>query len=324
MAFGIAEPSPTVARLRAPHTIYTEHGAKARASYGHVYIADGGFVPSQNGAVYRYPLGANGLPSQEPDLTLYGGLIHPFGLAFDERGNLYVYDSTSTVSVFPPGAQGNDKPIRSLSISPNTEGSDIALDHRGYLFAVSGDASGNANVINIYSPGASGNDFPLHTISFGTHGLVFDEVVDDSGRLYVELLAAPVEIFDHPVDQWQAPDQTLSSNGHEQYYLPLALDTRRAEVLIGYYPTPRHYNLRAFSVRRPNDTTYERRLLTGGCEGGTPYGAVVSGDYLLVSCSLGRWTAILAYKAHVYGRQKPVAVIGSGLLESPGSIRLGP
>ena len=54
---------------------------------GHLYVAD-----TTAGLVYRFPLGADGLPKTTPDATLSGGLTSPFGLAFDRAGNIFVSD----------------------------------------------------------------------------------------------------------------------------------------------------------------------------------------------------------------------------------------
>src|SRR5580692_6888549 len=64
--------------------------ASATTAKGHLYVAD-----QTAGAVYRFPLASDGLPSNRPDSVLYGGLTTPFGLAIDRVGHLFVSDQTA-------------------------------------------------------------------------------------------------------------------------------------------------------------------------------------------------------------------------------------
>jgi hypothetical protein len=86
------------------------------------------------------------------------GISHPYQLATDPAGNLYVANS-SNILVFSPGANGNVAPVRTI----NPGGIGVAWHHGppavGRIYVAGG------NGVAIFRANANGNVTPLKTIS---------------------------------------------------------------------------------------------------------------------------------------------------------------
>jgi hypothetical protein len=96
-------------------------------------------------------------------------LNRPFFVALDVSGNLYVgnmggYQKGVTVTVYPPGASGDTKPLRTLQGPAMHDAGDmgnaVAVDGGGNLYL--NDLDGRA--LLIYPPGADGSTPPVRTI----------------------------------------------------------------------------------------------------------------------------------------------------------------
>jgi len=122
--------------------------------------------------------------SAKPTRFIHGPhtrLWHPFGLAIDESGNLYVanavgidfhakYQRTSSVLVFAPKADGDAAPIREI-VGPRTRLSAvraIAVGSDGYIYVSGGHNLDNLRIpffINVYAPKAAGDQPPVRRIA---------------------------------------------------------------------------------------------------------------------------------------------------------------
>jgi hypothetical protein len=151
-------------------------------------IADNFFVNT----VTVFAPGANG--NVAPIRTISGantGLAEVYGLTLDTGGNLYVVNNASqfggidSVTVYPPGANGNVFPTRTIMGGATGMSGAVfdAVDAAGNLYV----ANTTANSITIYAPGANGNVAPTATIAGSNTGLVGPAgiVLDSSGNIYV-------------------------------------------------------------------------------------------------------------------------------------------
>jgi len=170
---------------------------------GNLYVLNtGGF-----GSITVYPPGANG--NAHPIRTITGdntGLKSGAGcLAVDGKGSVYVTDSYGTqegngptvevdsVLVYPPGASGDVKPIRTIkgraTHMDHVHG--LALDKAGNLYVANGGGQVNrrdANMrVTVYAPGADGNAAPIRAIEGPDTGLdaSFFLALDAKGSIYV-------------------------------------------------------------------------------------------------------------------------------------------
>jgi hypothetical protein len=90
------------------------------------------------------------------------GLEFPSGMAFDTSGNLYVLNGLS-ITVYPPGANGNVSPIRTIRSHPADNflyNQGIALDVYGNLYVSQGEPAR----ILVFAPGAYGDVVPIRII----------------------------------------------------------------------------------------------------------------------------------------------------------------
>lgn len=140
---------------------------------GNLYVADNGSgFPGFSGDVQVFAPGANG--DVAATRTIAGsntGFAGPYGLAFDNFGNLYVSNmSGDSITVFPPGTTGNAVPIRTISGSNAglMRPTGIAVDGAGYLY-VGNEALVPAQYpILVFSPSATGNAAPVTSIDVNT------------------------------------------------------------------------------------------------------------------------------------------------------------
>ena len=285
--------------------------------YNHAYISD-----HTAGVVYRFAL-RNGVPDKQPDSSLYGGLVTPFGLAFDRRGYLYVSDDTpQVVNIYAPGAHGNARPIRQISFGRHQPGN-VAVNSQGYLFVAL-----DFTHINIYRPGAHGQAQPIHTI--GTSCCNEDMLLDSDGRLYVDNLGT-IFVYDKPLQE-QVSDEIWNAPGVDPEYgfgNVMALDHVHHQVYIQFYPNVvQPGDGGDFAARRLSGaSSHDRLMYSSDCDqsdqsSGRFYGAVISGRYLLASCNnVGE---LEVYYADQFRFQHLVEAVGNGLFQSPADLKLGP
>jgi hypothetical protein len=170
---------------------------------GNLYVSNSG----GSGGVTVYPPGAGG--NAHPIRTITGdntGLTNGARcLTVDGAGRVYVSQSYGTqdgngptievnrVMVYPPGANGDVKPIRTIQGGATRMDSvtGLALDKTGNLYAANGGGQINrrdANMrVTVFAPGADGNAAPIRTIEGPDTGLdsSFFLALDATGSLYV-------------------------------------------------------------------------------------------------------------------------------------------
>ncbi|MBV9647044.1 MAG: hypothetical protein JO043_06260 [Candidatus Eremiobacteraeota bacterium] len=292
-------------------------------SFGHLYVLDVYYL-----AVYRFPIRFDGLPASRPDGTLYlEGAQQPTGLAVDRTGHVFVADWKAWgVAKFAVGATGHRSPISTLA--PKLCVPDyLKVDDPGRLYVhCNGDQT-----VRIFAKGARGNDPPLNVIPpYFQNEFVSDYTVSDAGTLYKLDYAGPVEVYKHPLRHPPQVDFFLKpQDGYEfNFYQVLALDQLTDHLYIEFYTRAESpwnkVNYAARALGEPRDPTpLDPLIFTGDC-GSMQWngvgGIVVSGQYLIVSCSSSG--DVLAYRKDRFGRQHAVEKVISNIY--PGEIAIGP
>jgi len=188
-----------------------------------------------------YASGASG--DVAPIRTLAGpstGLAVPQGVALDSAGSLYVLNTggipaNRTITVYPPGADGDTPPLRTLTGIQVGSGNlnAIAVDRFDNLYL----AEDVPAIISVFAPGANGAVTPIRTISGGSTGLdvASKMTFDPLNNLYVAnglsiLIFAPAAAGD------VAPMRTISgpSTGLSDCF-DLAVDAS-GQVYAGNFP----------------------------------------------------------------------------------------
>jgi hypothetical protein len=185
----------------------------------HLYVAEYPPPSGGPGQVAVFPLNARGNVS--PNYVIAGPhtmLTAPYSLAFDARGDVYVYNSgyqshtCDQVVEFAPGASGDSKPIREIGGSATG-----FCDGGGYNFAVTPTGAVYVprmlyNNVVVFSPKQRGNVKPEKALSyvqspesidFDAHGNLWNaqipyiEAVDEyspSGKHLVQI-KEPGEVY---------------------------------------------------------------------------------------------------------------------------------
>ncbi len=145
----------------------------------------------QSHTVSLFPPTANGTVAPVL-LTLPGGGIAPFAVAFDAAGDLFVgVLSPASVLVYAPGAAAGSAPLRTVA-GGATEISlpiGVAVDGAGNLYV----ANAGSGAITVFAPGASGDVAPIRTIAGAATGIgvstnVLQSIaVDSAGTIYAAL-----------------------------------------------------------------------------------------------------------------------------------------
>ena len=181
--------------------LHTPYGI-ALDSSGNFYVADDGdstASPPISASLSVYPAGSNG--NSAPTATISGtntGLSHPYGVALDSSGNIYVVDhGAASVFVYSAGSSGDAAPIATISGS-NTgliHPYGIALDSSGKIYVTDDGVSNNPAAFppSLFVYSALGNstgqinESAIATISGGSTGFVSPVgiALDSSGKIYV-------------------------------------------------------------------------------------------------------------------------------------------
>jgi hypothetical protein len=156
------------------------HSRPATSAAVHLYV-----VVSQGG-IGRFPI-VNGIVTSKPASVLNATPPGASAIADGSDGSLYVErvvpfkkrKSQTVISVYAPGAQGNDEPVRQFALSGFTYGT-IAVDQQGYVY--SEQLQGGNCCVEVYPPGANGKNVqPVNSmIDFG-----YFFSVDAAGNLLV-------------------------------------------------------------------------------------------------------------------------------------------
>ena len=174
--------APPVQSIYGDKTDLTYATGVALDGDGRIYVANGASMP-YNARIIVFSRTADGDVS--PKRTIAGrntGFFfqQPFGIAVTQRGKIYVVtlvNGGGSIEVFPPGANGNVAPSRTISGPATglnyTDG--IALDNSGNMYVASA-----YNVITEYAANANGDAAPIKTIEgpktklVGTQGIALD------------------------------------------------------------------------------------------------------------------------------------------------------
>ncbi len=135
---------------------------------GKIYVANSAGSPDALGSVTVYSAGSS--QNATPVATIAGtstsdntGFNSPNGIALDSTGNIYVAntyggpDGAGSITIYPPGSNGNVTPLATISDNPNCAPCDntklnfpsgVALDSAGNIYVVNsaGGADGNGSV----------------------------------------------------------------------------------------------------------------------------------------------------------------------------------
>jgi hypothetical protein len=249
-------------------------------------------------------------------------LIEAWAVAFDGAGYLYVSDAgVNQVRVYAPGASGDDLPIRILPLPG--PGCALGVNTAGYVFATyMVDGACNPTVL-IYAPvtrplSEASVPQPIRLIPITEWRYLFDLKVDEAGRLFVASLGGEIYGFSDPIDDWQSPTFTISTQGRE--YLvsaPIAIDNASNDL---YFQTAYNNQGRwqgGDHARRPlsaSSVQPDQISLSTACNGdgqfGLEYSMAVNRNYLMFTC----WSepGLLVYHNRP-GRQHLVETLPAGI-----------
>jgi hypothetical protein len=313
------------------------HGSLAPAPgpQGHLYVLD---VSSL--AVYRFPLGPDGLPATSPDGTLkLVGARDPQGLAVDPSGHIFVADPvTQVVSEYAAGANGPQPPISTLNLFGYGP-FHLKMDSAERLYIEYG-ANQNQS-IGIYAKGAQGADQPMSVIApYYDPELAADYVITPSGTLYIldwstgaGIIGYSNVFLNSAKGYPSAPDifmQLQGPGGPLGEFDPgysMAFDDETSQLYFQFLPQDNGLDM-DFAVRKVPYSGYpterDSMLYSKRCPAqyGQSGGAVIAKEYLIVSCEFD--PEVLVYRKDRFGIRNPVEIAGRGTLGGPSQIAIGP
>ena len=158
-------------------------GAAAAHAQTSIVVAENG---AGSGAISTFALGGAAAPQRRITGSLTG-LASPEQIAADRSGNLYVANSSGSITVYPPTATGNVAPLRSIAGAATGLGGGvfgIAVDAAGHVYA----SNHYRNSITEYAPGANGNVAPIATLTGPATGVQQPTgiALDPAGHLWVD------------------------------------------------------------------------------------------------------------------------------------------
>ena len=179
---------PSRRRLRAiaavvASTLTAGAGAAAAHAQTSIVVSENG---AGSGAISTFNLGGGSTPVRRITGSLTG-LASPEQIAADRSGNLYVANSSGSITVYPPTATGNVAPLRTIAGAATGLGGGvfgIAVDAAGHVYA----SNHYRNSVTEYAPGANGNVAPIATLAGPASGVVQPTGValDPAGHLWVD------------------------------------------------------------------------------------------------------------------------------------------
>jgi hypothetical protein len=195
-ADGVTKPMRVLAgdatRLQGPSDVSFD-------SHGDMYVVN----PVGRITIYRGDADGNDAPLRVIEGP-HTGLMHPVKLAFGAGDTLFVvnglrmesrmYPLDVTVTVYAPGADGDDAPVRTLIVRGGGKSAGLrrglgtaeglAMDRRGVLYVATFGA------LAVYAPGAEGDVEPTRFMRL-SEPVRYDWgrsiLLDDAGRLYVSI-----------------------------------------------------------------------------------------------------------------------------------------
>jgi sugar lactone lactonase YvrE len=165
-------------------TLAAAAGAAATAhAQTSVVVAENG---AGSGAISTFTLGGTSTPVRRITGSLTG-LAAPEQIAADRSGNLYVANSSGSITAYPPTATGNVAPLRKIAGAATGLGGGvfgIAVDAAGHVYA----SNHYRNSITEYAPGANGNVAPIATLAGPATGVQLPTgiALDPAGHLWVD------------------------------------------------------------------------------------------------------------------------------------------
>jgi 6-phosphogluconolactonase (cycloisomerase 2 family) len=171
-------------------TLTAGAGAAAAHAQTSIVVAENG---AGSGAISTFNLGAGSTPVRRITGSLTG-LAAPEQIAADRSGNLYVANSSGSITVYPPTATGNVAPLRKIAGTATGLGGGvfgIAVDAAGHVYA----SNHYRNSITEYAAGANGNVAPIATLTGPATGVQLPTGValDPAGHLWVDNAAGITE-----------------------------------------------------------------------------------------------------------------------------------
>ncbi|HEX3830563.1 MAG TPA: beta-propeller fold lactonase family protein [Solirubrobacteraceae bacterium] len=165
-------------------------GAATAHAQTSVVVAENG---AGNGAISTFALGGASTPIRRITGSLTG-LASPEQIAADRSGNLYVANSSGSITVYPPTATGNVAPLRTIAGAATGLGGGvfgIAVDAAGHVYA----SNHYRNSITEYASGATGNVAPIATLAGPATGVQLPTgiALDPAGHLWVDNAAGITE-----------------------------------------------------------------------------------------------------------------------------------
>jgi serine/threonine protein kinase, bacterial len=186
-------PTPTLVATPTPTSVETPTPISSPIAGLSIFVTN-----ASNNSLTTYPTDGN--RNIAPSTAINGAntmLMAPAGVAIDVLGNLYVtnnlggYADGGTISVYPPGSNGNATPSQIIS-GPNADLSDpagIAVDSAGNIYvaniAATPPGSNYYGSVNIYPPGSNGNVAPVAAIWGPDVRGATGVAVDKNGNIFV-------------------------------------------------------------------------------------------------------------------------------------------
>jgi len=288
--------------------------ALPQTGHPHLYVAQGFYGQS---AVYRFALGADGLPAKVPDGELKLDFPFPGSIAVGRNGDLYVSSSgngsgceknSCFVAAFAPGASQSAKPIRRLYV-PQVP-LYVAVDQRGYLDVST--LEGGGKITNIYTPNAKGNDAPIAQIT--TPGI--NALGASHGIVYIQTIQIGTGVEGAAEHSSRQPVYYTYGNNYSSDGVVTGGGDLYAQF---YWPVKSGYDLATavYHIDRPGSPI--RTIVGTGCKvsrsgGALGYGLAVYKKYLFEGCvdANGSAGAVLVYDASKSGDQTPIMRLPGG------------
>jgi hypothetical protein len=295
-------------------------GAAAAHAQTSIVVAENG---AGNGAISTFALGGGSTPIRRITGSLTG-LASPEQIAADRSGNLYVANSSGSITVYPPTATGNVAPLRKIAGAATGLGGGvfgIAVDAAGHVYA----SNHYRNTITEYAPGANGNVAPIATLGGPATGVQFPLGIafDPAGHLWVDNAAGiseyPAGASGNvaPIAAVSGPLAGVSSSS------VIAFDAAGHLFVTAARPGPTssfEYTVEEFALGATGDPAPIATLHgpDTGLSGPSGLGFLPgAGEQLLVSNQFGGGS-VTQYRVPADGDLKPSATpVGSGVLSYP-------